>query len=262
MKQNWQCKVANSLGDGFAGDVYSAWGVAPYTDDTQPTVFFGCYGLPDFYAIWRHKGPKAILWAGSDIRHLQAGYWLDDKGAIKLNPYPIAEWINLHCDSYVENDVEKNALWCLGIQAKAVIPSFLGNVDDYPPQVHRTDKQRYYTSVSGDDFELYGWYEIPKLATENPDTEYHLYGSTNGLPEPHWYFPNIINHGRVSQEQMDEETRTMTGALRLTKFDGFSEILAKSYLWGQQPLSPYIKYPYKNREDLLQVLNKYPWASN
>lgn len=254
--QNWQCRVAPSLGGGFAGTHTEVWGTEDYFYDWKPTVFFGVYGLPDFFELWRHKDRKCILWAGSDITHLKNGYWLDTTGLIRLDPKPIAQWINKNCESYVENEAEKDALWSLGIKAKAIIPSFLGKVEDYPAQELRTDKKRYYTSVSGDDFKLYGWDKVDAIAKENLDTEYHLYGNTK-----EWITTekNVIIHGRISQEEMNEQVKTMTGALRLTRFDGFSEILAKSYLWGQQPLSPYIKYPYKNREDLLKVLNKYEW---
>ena len=50
-------------------------------------------------------------------------------------------------------------------------------------------------------------------------------------------------HGRVAQEVMNEEIKEMQGALRLTEMDGFSEILAKSILWGQWPVS-LIKYSH------------------
>ena len=73
---------------------------------------------------------------------------------------------------------------------------------------------------------------------------------------------NTEERTKKIKELKIELVKSMTGALRLTRFDGFSEILAKSYLWGQQPLSPYIPYPYKNREDLLKVLNKYVWNQN
>ena len=78
---------------------------------------------------------------------------------------------------------------------------------------------------------------------------------------------------------MNEEIQKMQGALRLTEFDGFSEIIAKSLLWGQWPIS-LIFYPntlriesigalkdlkepnIKGREWLLSVVNKYPWNIN
>ena len=268
-----QCRVAPSLGEGFAGTPNKVWGTVGYADQKTPTVFFGLYGLPDFYTLWRHKGKKWILWAGSDIRHLINGYWLDEVGDIKLQPDAIAEWINKNCESWVENVVERDALKTVGIEAK-ICPSFLGDVDDYEISFVPSNKTKLYTSVSGDDFKLYGWDKIEGLAKENPDVEFHLYGNTKEWKSKR---KNVIVHGRVSQEQMNTEIKEMQGALRLTEFDGFSEILAKSVLWGQYPVS-LIAYPgmftpenihhIKNfktpnleaRSYYLSILNKFPWA--
>jgi len=89
---------------------------------------------------------------------------------------------------------------------------------------------------------------------------------------------NVINHGKVPKEQMNREIRQMQGALRLIGMEGFSEIIAKSVLMGQHPISV-IEYPHmlkikqlkylptitkpniKGREYYLQKLNKFPWNS-
>lgn len=278
--QNWKIRIAPSLGGGFAGTPQETWGVENYENDLDdPTVFMGLYGLPDFYTLWRHKGRKCIFWCGSDIRHFLDGYFLDKEGWIKLDPTALALWIHNFCESYVENEVERKVLLRLGIESK-VVPSFLGNVKDYQVSYAWSEKPKVYTSVSGDDFELYGWDKIPVLALANPDIEFHLYGNTKspGLHEWSTVHPhNVIVHGRVPQEQMNREIKEMQGALRLTEFDGFSEIIAKSLLWGQYPIS-LINYPHtlkpenirqlkileepnhEGREWLLSEINKYPWT--
>ena len=123
--QKWQHRIAPSLGDGFAGTPAIAWGTKEYINQEEPAVFMGLYGLPDFYTLWRHKGRKAIFWCGSDIRHFINGYWLSEKGDIRLSPRPLAEWIQRNCESYVENGVEYDALKKWGIESK-IVPSFLG----------------------------------------------------------------------------------------------------------------------------------------
>lgn len=272
----WQCRIAPSLGQGFEGTPETAWGVKPYYGfNDLPCVFFGLYGLPDFYTFWRHNGPKAVLWAGSDIRNFLNGYWLDDKGEIRLDPLAMAQWINQNCESYVENRVEQEALHNIGVHS-LIVPSFLGKVDKFPVAYTYTGKIKLYTTVSGNDFKLYGWDKIPELANINPDVEFHLYGNTIFPFMDQAYPDNIVIHGRVSKQEMNAETRMMTGALRLTEFDGFSEIIAKSLLWGQWPVS-LIEYPHtlqprnidmlqlakepnhEGREWLLSVVNKYPW---
>lgn len=269
----WKYRWAPSIGS-LEKTAEEVWGIEKYnpeTDRRNPVVFFGLYGLPDFYTLWRHKGRKAILWAGTDITHFVNGYWLDDEGGIRISPFALAEWINMNCESYVENWVEHDALERLGIKSE-VIPSFLGNIDDYPISYVHSERPKVYASVSGDNFVLYGWNKISLLALQNPDVEFHLYGN-----ETPWEGPaNVIVHGRVLKEQMNEEIKQMQGGIRLTEFDGFSEILAKSILWGQYPIS-LIKYPHilgpeqlqllkfntepniEGREYYRTVLNKYPW---
>lgn len=277
MENKWKIRVAPSLGDGFAGTFQNAWGVETYnpeTDGEKPCVFAGLYGIKDFMALHNHKGKKAVFFCGSDIRHLVNGYWLDDKGSIKMSPFALATWINKYCESWVENDVEWLELKKVGIDAK-ICPSFLGDTSDYELSYKHSKKPKLYTSVSGDDFELYGWDKIDSLAKENPDVEFHLYGNKKDWKSE---LPNVIVHGRVDKATMLRETKAMQGALRLTEFDGFSEIICESLLWGQWPVSA-IRYAgtlgpsdikeLKNkkesnpaREYYKRIVNIYPWNSN
>lgn len=277
----WQCRYSPTLG-ALEDTPDNIWRTKPYLDEFQDTVFMGIYSLSDFIALWKHKGRKCILWCGSDIQRLLLGYWLDDEGKMRVHPTQISSWIDTYCESYVENEVEQVALRSVGIRSK-VVPSFLGKVEDYEISYPESPNIKVYTSVSGDDYKLYGWDKIPYLAKINPEIEFHLYGNTNltkgimGLNAPELLLPNVFFHGRVPKEQMNAEIKLMHGALRLTTFDGFSEIIAKSLLWGQWPVS-IIEYPHtfkpenmdmmkfirkpnlKGREWLLANVNKYPWV--
>lgn len=276
--ESWQCRWSPTLG-ALESTHQEIWGTDEYTDLERPTVFFGVYGLPDFMAVRQHKGRKAILWAGSDILNLKNGYWVDEKGEMRVDPKPICEYLNKYVENYCENEVEYKLLKELGVESK-VVPSFLGDVSKF--EVSFKPGNKVYTSVSGDDFERYGWYKIMPLARENPHIEFHLYGNTR---EPFRASKmiydirpkNVIIHGRVPKEQMNAEIKEMQGPLRLTEFDGFSEIIAKGLLMGQWPVS-LIRYPYtllieslgvipdlnkpnlKGREWLIESVNKYPWA--
>ena len=272
--QEWQCRWAPSLGK-LENTHQEIWGTKEYENDTDPTVFFGLYGFPDFYALWRHKGEKHILWAGSDITHFKNGYWLDKVGFIKLNSGGLTRWINENCFNWVENEVEQDVLRKLGI-GSVIRPSFLGRVQDYQISYKHSDRPKVYSSVSGDDFKLYRVEEIFKLADQNPGIEFYIYGTTKPVT---WVakYNNVVVRGWVPKEQMNSEIRQMQGALRLVKFDGFSEIIAKSLLWGQWPISV-IPYTYvlpvkmlhtlkdmkepniKGREYYIKNLNDYPWA--
>jgi hypothetical protein len=249
----WQCRYAPSLG-ALEDTPDHIWNTKPYLDEYQPTVFMGLYGLNDFITLWRHKGPKAVLWCGSDIRHFIAGYWLDDEGRIKIEPEALAQWLNLNVDNYVENGVEAEALRVLGIQSN-IVPSFLGNTALYELSYVPNPRPQVYASVSGNDFALYGWEQIEMIA-DRCNVDFHLYGNSVPWESRH---SNVFVHGRIPKEQMNEEIKSMQCGLRVLDFDGFSEITAKSVLWGQYPISR-IGYPhidsYTSSEELIQLLNR------
>lgn len=253
MESNYQCRWSPTLG-ALEGTHKEIWGTDNHTDDTRPTVFFGIYGLPDFYKLWRHIGTKYILWAGSDILHFQNGYWLEDGGGIKVDPKPLAEWINKHCKSYCENEVERQVLHDCGIEAE-VIPSFLGKVSDYEIEF-KPGKTRVYLSANpGRELE-YGWGVIEEIA-DRCNADFYLYG-VNDWKTKH---PNVHVKGRVPKEVMNDEIKSMTCGLRLNEhMDGFSEITAKSILWGQYPLVwAKFQYPFldsfSNLDELVQKIN-------
>lgn len=268
-ESEWQCRWSPTLGN-LEATHQEVWGTKDYKDQDKPTVFMGVYSFKDYLDIWSHKGRKCILWCGSDIQRFLNGFWLDDTGKMRIRAFDLAPWLDTYCENYVENEVEQNALASVGVRSK-VVPSFLGDVSKF--EISFQPGNKLYTSVSGDEFKLYGWDKIDQLAQDNPEIEFHLYGNKTPLESA---YPNIIIHGRVQKEQMNEEIKDMQGALRLTEFDGFSEILAKSILMGQHPVSlieyPYmIKLPnvkditkltkpnYRGRNYYLTKLNQYPW---
>lgn len=239
-----QCRIAPSLGalEGHPNDV---WGTTDYTKQDEAAVFFGLYGLPDFYALWRHKGKKYILWAGSDILHFRKGYWLDDTGEIYLGfmgdrkdkPYALAAWLNRYCENWVENEGEAWQLKDCGIRVDGIVPSFMGKISEYKSTFVPGNK--VYLSASEERQTEYGWGIVQQIACSLPEIEFHLYGAT-WKQQP---LENVIVHGRIPKEQMNKEIKKMQCGLRLNKHDGFSEITAKSILWGQYPIT-YLYHPY------------------
>ena len=282
--KQWYCRWSPTLGE-LESTHKKVWGTKTYNPKKHselPTVFFGVYGLPDFFALWRHKGEKAILWCGTDIQHLNHNYWLEDGGAIVLHNGGMREWINKYCTSYVENVAEQNLLAEMGIDSK-IVPSFLGDVNKFKITYEHAERPLVYSSVSGDNFEQYGWDVIERVASKC-NVDFHLYGN-----KAEWITtnPNVFVHGRVPKEQMNEEIEKMQCGLRPLEFDGFSEVLAKAILSGQYAISriPYpdltlsytnddelilqlnklqdLKLPnYTSREILIREVNKYPWNKN
>ena len=270
----WQCQWSPTLGT-LEDTPENIWGTKSFSYLGEPSVFMGMYSYKDFLGLWTHfqrsEKKPCILWCGGDIlRITKTGYWLHDTEVMKLQTEPLAKWINENCENYVENQVEYDALKAIGIESK-IVPSFLGKVEDY--EVSFKPGNKVYASVSGDNFEQYGWYKIEEMAKQNPDIAFHLYGN---VAEWKTKNKNVIVHGRVKKQQMNAEIKEMQGGIRLLEFDGFSEILAKSVLWGQYPISeieyPHIMKPgqireildkkapnFKGRNHYLSVLNRYPW---
>lgn len=270
----WQCRWSPTLG-ALEDTHQNVWGTMEYAWDDQPTVFFGVYGFPDFYALWRHRRHRAILWAGTDILHFIDGYLLEKGNPIE--PMSLARWINNNCESWVENQAEKAVLESYGIFSK-VCPSYLGDVN-LPISYEWSERPKVYLSVSGNEFNKYGWDVVEKIA-HKVDVEFYLYGNTKKWISKH---KNVVVRGRIPKEEMNKEISKMQCGLRPLAFDGFSEILAKSVLWGQYPIS-LIPYPHITKyltngqlisklkqlkhkkepnieaaEYYRRTINKYPW---
>src|SRR3990167_1281467 len=192
----WQCMVSPTLCGGFDGTPESAWGTTGYKYKDRPTVFMGMYSYKDFLSVWTHQGKKAILWCGGDISRLtKTGYWLHDSQVMTLDSNRIAKWINENCENYCENIWEYDELKKIGIESK-IVPSFLGRVEDY--EVSFKPGNKVYASVSGDNFEQYGWHKVEAMARINKDLEFHLYGNTKEWKTEN---KNVIVHGKRSEER-------------------------------------------------------------
>ena len=178
---------------------------------------------------------------------------------------------------------------CIHHTRAGIVPSFLGDIKKYPISFKQGNKV-YVSGHEGYQGE-YGWGIVTMIACSLPNIEFHLYGAS-------WQYQplkNVIIHGKVPKEQMNKEIKEMQCGLRLNKHDGFSEITAKSILWGQYPIT-YLYFPYiqqytndncgqpycmkclnnlikilktlpqkkkpnlKGREYYLKHLNKFPWV--
>ena len=249
----WQVRWSPTLGE-LEDTAENVWGTLPYSWDTEPTCFFGVYGLPDFYAVWRHKGRRHILWAGTDILHLRDNYWLEDGGKIRIDNKGICEWLNRHCVNWCENVAEYEMLKSLGIKSQ-ICPSFLGDVSKF--KVSFKPGNKVYASVSGDNFEQYKWDLIEKVAASVPEVDFYLYGSDKWKTKN----KNVIIKGRVDKEVMNAEVRQMQAGLRLLDMDGASEIVVKSALFAHHTITK-IRYPfidsYETEEELVALLKEIP----
>ena len=214
-------------------------------DIFKPAVFFGMYHIADYAYYVFHRGKKTILWAGSDIQTL-----------VK-SKFP---WHELFTgrEHYVENKLEQAELVLLGIDC-LVRPSFLEDINDFPVSFKPTERPQVFLTGHPGREDEYGFNIVMKIAQRVPEVDFHFYGSNFHIDEIVPHYENLYYHGRVPSKQFNEEIKNYHCGLRLNEHDGFSEILAKSVLMGQYPISR-INYPhiwhYETEEELIRQLKR------
>jgi len=262
IQEKYFCRWAPSLGS-LEATHQEVWGTEDYVwwkHWNRPTVFFGLYDLRDYVALAAHPGKKWVLWAGSDIRNLAGNFYETDgklhklSGAIPGFRDFIAKWLtHTNLEHWVENEAEKEALEKLGIRVTGVCPSYLGQTE-LPVKYRRQRYADAYISTGKGRQEEYGFGLVERIAGYLPWMNFHLYGD-----EWKTQWPNVIVHGRVPKEQMNEETSMMHIGLRFNEFDGFSEIMAKAILRGQYAVGrvahPFVQ-SFTDEIDLIFKLNR------
>jgi hypothetical protein len=254
--------VSSSLNN-FKEKAEKTWGLLSYNpkyDRDKTVIFFGMYHIGDYLKVWRHRGDRFIFWCGTDIFNLRRKYLLSD-GKDKLISKLLSfikwhDWIfSGKIIHYVENEVEQKELKKLGIISE-IKPSFLDDVKDYQISFRPSKRPEVFAvKYLGREKE---WEDIniERLARLVPEIVWHIYGGKQK------YFDSdtgIYYHGRVSQMVFNKDIRGYQAGFRPNIHDGFSEILAKSVLLGQYPISR-IKYSnidsYETEEELVNILRE------
>lgn len=133
-----------------------------------------------------------------------------------------------------------------GIHAE-ICPMIFSEASEFEVSFQPSVRPNVWVCVHPTREKEYGLELIEAIADQTPDVIFHVYGKSNplhtliNLEYTHRY--NIIYHGKVPEEQFNEEIKNYQAGLRLNTFDGFGEVLAKSVLMGQYPIS-YIYYPH------------------
>ncbi len=257
----WCCRWSPTIGDLECGQTATdIWGTKDYVyeeDKYKPTVFFGLYHIFDYLSLWKHKGRRAILWAGSDLESLSNGYLFSSGKLLWLSklfrgiPKFFLNFLKNECENWVEDEYEKEKLDIFGIKAK-ICPSFMGKIEDYPISYKWSEIPNVYVSAHEGRQEEYGFILIEDIAGQIPEVKFHLYGA-----EWESRHKNVICHGRIPKEQFNEEIKMWQCGLRLNETDGFSEITCKSILMGQYPITRLL-YPaipnFRNNMELIKLL--------
>lgn len=196
----------------------------PVKNLTDKVLFFGLYHKLDYLRFMYHLGCKTVFWCGSDILNLRKA----DKVSRGLVRATRARHI-------CENTVEWNMLRDMGINAE--IHPMIFDYVKIPMSFEPSKNPHVYTTCHEGREKDYRVDLIEKIAPLFPVITFHIYG-IDGEDEK-----NIVYHGRVLESVFMFDIQGYQAALRLNKFDGFSEILAKSALMGQYPIS-WISYPH------------------
>jgi hypothetical protein len=228
--ENWKDKILKR----YNGIEYQK----KHTKD--PVIFFGLYKKADYDRFLAHKGERTVVWCGSDI--LQTGQMF--RTLQKIPARHIAE-------NEIQAGVLKLMLQTNNIEIRY---NFLSDPKDFPLCYKRSDRPHVFMHINYNAEPESGWYTIEEIAPELPKITFHIYGNMEPREAP----KNIVFHGYVPEEQFNKEIRWYQAGLRLHEFDGFSEIISKSILLGQHPISR-IRYPkvssYNDKDGLVALLS-------
>lgn len=214
----------------------------------KSAVFFGMYNWVDYWRFLWHRGPKTVFWCGSDILNLQKRpRW--QKILAQASAHHICE-----------NVIEERALSEMGIECSEVKPCLFDSMKGIRKSFKPSKAPHVYLCIQPGREGEYGLWTLMEVFNQVPDVMFHIYGGTDifktGYREIRCYWPdfkNVIFHGKVPNEQFNGDIKNFHAALRLNEFDGFSEILAKSVLMGQYPISR-IPYPHMDSYETIDEL--------
>lgn len=195
------------------------WGLR---DLFSPVIFFGMYNVVDYLRFVIHQGSKTVFWCGSDILNLEKRPWWQDV------------FSELEARHICENAMEESALFHMDIDAE-IHPMIFEEIH-LEPYFMTSPTPHVYLCAHPGSLKEYGVDTVLRIHRRCPEVTFHIYGVDGESQE------NVIFHGKIPNEQFNEEIRSYQGALRLNEFDGFSEVLAKSVLLGQYPIS---RIPYQ-----------------
>lgn len=199
-------------------------------------TYVGMYHVGD-YARLLARRHGVVIWCGGDILNLQRSLF--------RYILPLLTRVVHVC----ENEVEQKALEEMGIRATA-FPLFFSDKSKYTACFKPTRKPHVYACMHPGREREYGLYQILAASLRLPWVTFHIYGVESPRQG------NVIFHGKVSEEQFDQEIRKYHSCLRLNTFDGFGDAVAKSLLLGQYPITA-IRYPHVDHAPDLKRLIMY-----
>ena len=203
----------------------------------RSVTFFGLYRPWDYVLFALHRGIRICHWQGSDC--LAAGWhyrWLQ----------------KIKAKHICETEVEQGVLRLMLQQEVEIRPIFLSNAHEFKINYKSSETPQVFIHINRKAELESGYYIIERIAPKVPEVTFHIFGRIEQRLSPN----NIVFHGFVPEDQFNQEIKNYQAGLDLHVFSGFSEVIAKSILLGQYPIS-YVRYPHVdtfNNEDELVVL--------
>jgi len=213
----------------------------------DPTAFIGLYHEGDVLRVLLHRGARLVFWCGGDVLWLQK--------------HPLWQWLlkRVKIDHVCENKVEQDALKGMGFSARIHPILFFDDWTKYPVSFKPSKTPHVWlTAHEGREHE-YGVNKVWEICSKVPEVTFHIFGIT-APDEGMGAFPkNIIYHGQVPSEELDEMIKGYHAGLRTCEFDGCPHTVTKGVLLGQYPINR-IPYPhtdsYKTTKELIKLLKK------
>jgi len=224
----------------------------------DPTAFIGLYHEGDWLRILLHRGPRLAFWCGGDILNLQRK--------------PLWQWLlkRADIDHVCENEVEFKALQKMGIKSRIHPILFFDDWKKYPLSFKPSNKPHVWLTCHPGREREYGVELVEEISQEVPEVTFHIFGIKKPFHEP-WFDPisgelmnirfmfnkNVVYHGHLPSNVMDEMIKNYQCGLRTLEFDGCPHTITKGILLGQHPISriPYAyAESYKTREELILLL--------
>lgn len=187
------------------------------TDRDKPAVFW-LYFDDDYKLLAQHKGPKYVMWLGTDVKFFAEKY--------------CAKYLSVLWDESIKhvamNRLLSDELFHVGIYAP-VRPLFWGDINKYPKEMNFT-KDCYMSTNPGRGLE-YGEAKMHTLAMKYPDWNFHIFGTEPVSPS------RVKYYGWIPEDEMDDITKNFGICLRLNMHDGFSQTVAKALMRGQEVIT-------------------------
>ncbi len=185
-----------------------------YHDKNIPTIFYGCYNDMDLYKIKNHKGPKALIWGGSDIM----------RSNMKSAASKIKNLKHIAQSTFIINDLKKIKKSCIYLPFSPTV--------DYNKYIPNKKGNFVYIYTNATNHEFYGSNIYRMLIKQMPKINFIVASNHMALQDAMRMGMNCQNIKSFRPEEMHNVYKKCFIGLRLTRHDGISATVQELGLMG------------------------------